>query len=136
MSITTVGNSNLPRRGKANFVSRETLTGSTGSATTGSVFDDHNLNNTVDQHFLGGGTSTGIFTNSYRLGTNTPKAFEAQYSDLFLTVTGEAYLNYNNSTATGAWVFTSTDAYMKLQFLAGKWRVLVNSGCTTATQTY
>jgi hypothetical protein len=134
VSISTVGDYDLRRRGKAhNFISRETLTGSTSSATTNSA---HDLNNTADQHFLGGGTATGIFLNSYRLGTTSPVAFEGQLREVFLTVTGEAYLNYDNATATGAWVFNATDAFMQFKFLAGKWRVIANSGCTTATQTY
>jgi hypothetical protein len=134
VSISTVGDHDLRRRGKAhNFISRETLTQSTSSATTNTA---HDLNNTADQHFLGGGTSTGVFTNSYRLGTVSPVAYEGQLREVFLIATGEAYLNYNNSTATGAWVFTSTDSFMQFKFLAGKWRVLVNSGCTMATQTY
>ena len=130
MSISTVGDYDLRRRGKAhNFISQETLTQSTATTV-------QDLNNTADQHVLGGGPATGIFLNRYRLGTTNPVAYVGQIREVLLLATGEAYLNYANPTATGAWVFNATDAFMQFKFLAGKWRVIANSGCTTATQTY
>lgn len=128
MPISIVGDSRRRRGGS--FVSRETLTQSTA---TGQQL----LNNSVDQHFVGMGTATGHTVNRYRVSTTTdPLPHEGQVMDILATATGEAKLDWNFSTATGAWVLTADGDYLQIKFIGDVWRVMVNSGCTNATAGY
>ena len=122
MTITITSGSPL-RRGKT-FQSLETLAQSTATA-----FQLVNL--TTDLTALGMGTATGFGLNLYRVTdgyAGLEKAFLA-------TATGEAKLVFDTSTATGMWLFDAADDYMRVVFEGLKWRLIVNSGCTTTPTT-
>lgn len=75
------------------------------------------------------GTATGYERNRYRLATDVP---EGQEFAIYCNATGEAYLYLQTGTATGMWVFTERDDYMKTQFWGDKWWVHYTSA-TLAT---
>lgn len=122
MPITVTANQPL-RRGRT-FQSTETLTQSTATA-----FQSVNL--TTDLTALGMGTATGFGLNQYRV----TDGFAGLSKAILATATGEAKLVLDSGTATGAWVFSDVDDYLRLLFEGGKWRVTANSGCTNATAT-
>lgn len=112
------------QRGRPGERSREILTQSTATFY-------QNVNLFVDSHVLGVGTATGFERNRYRLASD---AVEGQEVSLYVTGTGEANLLLQAGTATGIWVFTEPDDYMKTQFFGDKWWVHYTSA-TLASST-
>lgn len=112
------------QRGRPGDKSRETLTQSTAT-------HYQNVNLFVDSIVMGVGTATGFERNRYRLASD---AVEGQEVALYVTGTGEANLLLQSGTATGLYVFTEADDYMKTQFWGDKWFVH-NTSATLASST-
>ena len=74
---------------------------------------------------LGMGTATGA-ANLYMLASG---AIPGQDISVLTTGTGEAKLLISSGTATGMWVFTDNDDFLKATYEEGKWRIIQ----TTAT---
>ena len=150
----TVQTSDVAREGT--FRSIETLTQSTATAI-------QTLNNAYAVSVLGMGTATGFARNRYLLSTSG--AVEGMEKTVISSATGEAYLIFNSSAATGNFTFpiqvclallgtaTTVDAlagiatatgnlvfnadgdFVRARFINGFWRAQELVGATLATTT-
>ena len=100
------------------------------SQSTATAFRAINLY--VDRFHVGVGTATGFGLNRYSLATG---AQEGWIVSILATATGEAKVHLGGGTATGLWVLSSADTYMRTIYEDNKWRMLTNSGATLATST-
>ena len=144
------------QRHEQTWGSIESLTQSTATAI-------QTLNNHFAVSSLGMGTATGFTRNRYLL--STASAIEGMEKVITCTATGEAYLIFNSSAATGNFQFslealyglmgtaTSVDAlaaiatatgnlvfnadgdYVLARFIGGFWRAVDLKGATLATTT-
>lgn len=80
---------------------------------------------------LGMGTATGAARNLYSLASG---AIPGQDISILATATGEAKLLITAGTATGMWVFTEADDFLKATYEEGKWRI-IQSTATLSTGT-
>ena len=118
MAISVIRGEPLRRGG--NLTARETFSQSAATAYQA-------LTPNVDISILGTGNSTGFDINRYSLAATGVTPRTAKY--VLTTGTGEAKLFIDGSTATGAWVFSTLDSFLKTEFIEGKWRIIQ----TTAT---
>ena len=123
MAISIVGGV-IKRRG-GDKTARESFSQSAATAY-------QNLDPTVDISVLGVGGATGFNVNRYLLAATGVVPRTTKY--ILTTGTGEAKLIVDTTTATGAWVFTALDSFMKTEFIEGKWRV-IQTTATVATAT-
>lgn len=80
---------------------------------------------------LGMGTATGAARNLYLLASGV---VPGQEISILSTGTGEAKLLVAAGTATGMWVFTDGDDFLKAIYEEGKWRI-IQSTATLSTGT-
>ena len=100
------------------------------SQSTATAFQVVNLY--IDRVHVGMGTATGFGLNRYALATG---AEEGKVVSFLATATGEAKVHLGGGTATGLWVLSTADTYMRIIYEDDKWRLLTNSGATQATAT-
>ena len=122
MAISIIGGSQVQRG--TGYRVKETL-----SQSTATTFQDINLTTPITH--LGMGTESAATTNLYTLATGGVEGLE---KSLLATATGFASVLTTAGTATGMWVFTEADDYLRAIYEDGKWRV-IQSTATLSTGT-